>query len=459
MADRAEAPPPAEQPYPPERYCWYIVSVLMVIYIFSFTDRQILSLMVDDLKEGLDLEYDWQAGVLMGPAFGVCYALFGVLFGRLADSRGRKGLIAFGLMVWSLLTAGCGFARNFVQMALLRVGVGIGEATLSPSAYSIIADCFRKERIGTAIGFYTMGIYFGAGAAYLIGGPAVDYVRKTLPWHLPVLGEVAPWQKVFLMVGLPGLLMLPVLLLTVKEPARRGLLRSSVGKGSIAVPFSQVAAYFRLNWKTMFCHNLGFAMLSFSNYGTGAWVPSMFKRVHEWDAAQFGLIYGTVVFVAGSLGIFTGGWFADILRRRGSSDAKMRIGFIASWIWFPFGIVYPLVGNAWVSMAFLVGSVYTSSMPHGVAPAAMQEIMPNNMRGQASAIYLLIVNFIGLGVGPLLTGALTDYVFSEQNYGVEGVRYSLLSLTLVAHTVSTVLLWKGMAYYKQSLKRLEELTA
>ena len=459
MADNSTVSPPVEGQFPPERYSWYIVSVLMVIYIFSFTDRQILSLMVDDLKEGLDLKYDWQAGVLMGPAFGICYALFGVLFGRLADSRNRKGLIAFGLTVWSIMTAGCSAAGNFLQMGLLRMGVGVGEATLSPSAYSIIADCFRKERLGTAIGFYTMGIYFGSGAAYLVGGPAVDYVRTTLPWHLPILGEIAPWQKVFLMVGLPGLLMLPVLLWTVKEPTRRGLLRSNSGKATIVVPFSEVAAYFRLNWKTMVCHNVGFAMLSFSNYGTGAWVPSMFKRVHDWDSAQFGLVYGSIVFIAGALGIFTGGWFADKLKRRGYLDGNIRIGFIASWIWFPFGIAYPLVGDPWVAMAFLVGSIYTSSMPHGVAPAAMQEMMPNNMRGQASAIYLLIVNFIGLGVGPLLTGALTDYVFSEADYGVEGIRYSLLLLTLVAHTTSTALLWKGMGYYKDSLKRLEELTA
>ncbi len=451
------SPPTEEEPYPPARYSWYVVSILMIVYIFSFVDRQILSLLVSDLKTGLNLTRDWHAGFLMGPAFAVFYALCGVPFGRLADQMTRRTLVAIGLTLWSMFTVGCGVAKNFTQMALLRVGVGVGEASLSPSAYSMITDSFPCEKLGTAIGFYTMGIYFGSGMAYMVGGPAVDLVRETAPWNLPIFGLVQPWQKVFFLVGLPGLIFVPILLLTVREPLRRGV---SKAKGAAkAVPVAEVVAYLKDNWKTMLCHNVGFALLSFSNYGTGAWLPTLYNRIHGWSAGEFGLPYGMIVCVFGALGIFTGGWFADILRRRGKLDGNIRVGFVAAWIWFPFGIVYPLLDSPWLAMVLLAGSVYTSSMPHGVAPAAIQEMMPNRMRGQASSIYLLIVNMIGLAVGPLTLALMTDYVFTEADFGLEGIRYSLLATTITAHLASSWLLWKGMVYYRESLKYRERYEA
>ena len=164
-----------EPPYPSTRYAWYVVVILMVLYIFAFIDRQILSMMIGDLKEGLNLEKDWHAGFLMGPAFAIFYTLFGIPLGRLADTRNRRLIIAMGLGLWSLLTAGCGLAKNFWQMALMRVGVGVGEASLSPSAYSMIADYFPKDKLGGAIAFYGMGIYLGSGLAYVVGGQAITY--------------------------------------------------------------------------------------------------------------------------------------------------------------------------------------------------------------------------------------------------------------------------------------------
>ncbi len=454
--DPASSPPAQnEEPYPSEGYAWYVVAILTLVYVFSFVDRQILSMMVSDLKTGLNLDKDWQVGFLMGPAFAIFYTIFGIPFGRLADSGNRTKLIAFGLTVWSLMTAGCSLAKNFLTMALMRVGVGIGEASLSPSAYSIITDYFRKEKLARAIGFYGMGIYFGAGMAYLIGGRAIVWVRETEPWTVPFFGVMAPWQKVFLLVGLPGLLVVPLLLFTVREPKRRGLL----GGQAKAVPFNEVVDYIGKNWKTVVTHNVGFALLSFSSYGTGAWLPEMFKRVHGWDAAKFGTIYGIIVFIAAAAGVFTGGLLADQLAARGYRDAKVRVGFLAAWIWFPTGIIYPLISNDVLSMAFVVPTVFLAAMPFGVAPAAIQEMMPNNLRGQASAIYLFIVNLIGLAVGPLVLALLTDYLFTEAEYGLAGIRYSLLSSTVIAHIVATILLFLCMGYFKKSLDMREAAVA
>jgi MFS family permease len=444
------ANPAPDADYPPPSRAWYVVGALTVVYVFSFLDRQILSLLVEDMKTGLNLDRDWQAGFLMGPAFAVFYTLFGFPLGRLADSGTRRNLVAAGLTAWSLMTAACGFAKSFLHMALARIGVGIGEASLGPSAYSMIADLFPRHKMGAAMGFYTMGIYLGSGVAFMAGGPAVDLLRDTEPWSLPLLGAIPGWQKVFFAVGLPGVLLAPLFLWTVREPPRRGGARHAVSP-----PLREVASYFRRNAATLSLHGTGFALLSFSSYGTAAWLPTLFLRVHGWSPGEFGLPYGLIVFAFGSLGIFSGGLLADRLLRRGRRDAKMWVPWFAAWAWFPFGLVFPLLDNPYWAMTLLVGATFFTAMPNGMAPASIQEMMPNRMRGQASAIYLFINNLVGLGVGPVALGWMTDYVFTEARWGPEGVRYSLLTVTLAAHVLATVVLWKCRSCYCLSLDRLD----
>ena len=450
-----ETDPKADPPVHSDGYAWSVVGVLMVVYVFSFLDRSILSMMVEDLKTGLSLDRDWQVGFLMGPAFAIFYTIFGIPFGRLADTRSRKHIIAVGLTIWSLMTVGCGLARHFWQMAFLRVGVGIGEASLSPSAYSIISDYFEPAKLARAIAVYSSGIYLGSGLAYMIGGRAVSVLRGTEPWQLPVLGVIEGWQKVFFLVGLPGLLVVPIVLWAIAEPTRKGLVASRTDAKSTALPLSEVYAYARENWKALATHNLGFALLSFSSYGSGAWLPEMFKRVHGWDAATFGMIYGGVVFVGSASGAITGGIVADALSRRGFVDAKVRVGFIAAWAWLPFGVLFPLLDDGMTAMFVVVPAAFLASMPFGVAPAALQEMMPNNLRGQMSAVYLFVINLIGLAIGPIVLALCTDYVFTAARFGPEGIRWSLLSTTVFAHVASAILLYRGMGEYRKALARLK----
>lgn len=437
--------------YPSASYSWYVVVVLTIVYVFSFLDRQILSMMVVDLKNGLNLEHDWQVDFLMGPAFAIFYTIFGIPLGRLADSRNRKGLIAIGMTLWCLMTAGCGLTKNFLQMAILRAGVGVGEASLSPSAYSIITDYFRPEKLARGISCYSMGIYFGIGMAYLIGGKVIVYVRQTEAWNLPVVGIIEPWQKAFFFIGIPGLLIIPLLLLSVAEPRRRGLLKTREPRSNQAVPFQEVLRYIGNHWRTIVSHNVGFSLLAFSSYGSGAWLPEVFRRVHGWETDTFGLVYGITIFVCGAGGVLFGGVLADWLSSKGYRDAKIRVGFIAAWIWFPSGIAFPLLANDIMAMALVVPTVFFAAMPFGVAPAAIQELMPNNLRGRISAIYLFMINMIGLAVGPLVLALMTDYVFTEAAFGLEGIRYSLLTFTVTAHLVAGVLLWVCMGHFRDSL--------
>lgn len=440
-----------EPPYAPPRYAWYVVGVLILVYIFSFADRQLLNYLVDDIKEGLNLTEDRDVAILMGPAFAIFYAIFGFPLGWLADRMSRRWLVAMGLTVWSFMAAGCGIAKNFISFMGFRIGVGVGEASLSPSAYSIITDYFPKNKIATAISVYGTGIYIGSGMSALVGGAAIALLKKGDAWEVPVFGTVDPWQQVFVLVGLLGLLAVP-LLFTIREPLRRGVRRSASGK-TATIPQSLVFAYMRKNWKTLACHNVGFALLSFSSYGSSAWIPTFFIRNHGWSQPQIATYYGLIIMICGTAGIATGGWLADKLAKRGYRDSKMRLGLIAAIVWAPFGMLYPFVPNAYVSIALLVPAVFTASMPFGVAPAAIQEIMPNQMRGQASALYLFIVNIIGLAVGPYLLAYMSDKVFGQEN-----LHQSLFWVATTAHVLSALLLWRGLKPFVRSLGYVKEWT-
>ena len=451
------APPlQPDAPYPPLRYAWYVVAVLTFVYVFSFIDRQILNLLVKPIRRDLGIS-DTQMSLLMGFAFALFYTLCGIPLGWLADKKSRRSLIAVGFIFWSIMTAGCGLAQNFVQMLLLRMGVGVGEAALSPAAYSLISDYFPKEKRATAISVYSMGIYIGSGMAFLLGGMVVSLAETKGTWNLPLVGETRPWQVIFFIVGLPGVL-LAALMYTVREPLRRGLRMIQAADGSLhqaQVPFLETWRYILSNWKTFFCHTVGFALLSFSSYGASAWIPTMFQRNHGWTAAKAGIVYGLIVGICSTLGVVAGGRLADWMAARGRRDATMWVGFIVAVAWFPTGILYPLMSDANLVVLLMIPSAFLASAPFGVAPAAIQQIMPNEMRGQASAVYLFVINLIGLGVGPTAVAMTTDYVFHDDN----AVNYALAIVCTIAHVLAGILLWVGRKPFCDSLDRLRQWMA
>ncbi len=443
------APPTEDPPYPSERYAWYVVAILMIVYVFSFVDRQILSLLVGPIKEDLNIN-DTQMSYLMGFSFALFYTIFGIPLGRLADSKSRRTIIACGLAVWSFMSAGSGLAKTYTHLLFMRVGVGVGEAALSPSAYSLISDYFRPKRLALAISVYGTGIYIGAGMAYLLGGYVVEFATVNDAFALPIVGEIRPWQLVFFAIGIPGLFFAAVLY-TIKEPLRRGMAHKSGG----AVPMSEAVDYLKANRKTFFCHTVGFALLSFISYGSGAWIPTFFVRIHGWTASQIGVRYGIVVMIVGTLGIMSGGYFAEKLAARGYRDSKMRVGLIAAILHVPLGLLFPLMPSGWLAFAVLVPSVYMMSMPFGVAPAAIQEMMPNQLRGQASAFYLFVINLIGLGMGPTAVALCTDQLFADDNK----IHLSLLLVSSIAGLFSILLLASGLKPFRNSLTHRDEWIA
>ncbi|MBA6419305.1 MFS transporter [Pseudomonas sp. 5Ae-yellow] len=428
--------------YPTTVRAWCTVGILLVAYVLSFVDRQILNLLVGPIRADLGIN-DTQMSLLMGLSFAIFYTIAGIPLGRIADSKSRRGLIAWGVAFWSLMTAACGLAQQYWHFILCRIGVGAGEAALSPAAYSLIADSFPADRRATAISVYAMGIYLGAGMAFLLGGIVVTWANAQGPMTLPVLGIVRPWQLIFLVLGAAGL-MFCLVLLAIKEPTRKG-----VGAG-VAVPLKEVGAYLLTIRKAVLCHNFGFACLSFASYGASAWIPTFFIRTHGLTAGEVGIYYGSLVMVAGSTGIVFGGRLADYLARRGYRDANMRVGLLAAALTLLCNVVF-LVDNMPLLWAIMFFNVFTVAMPFGVAPAAIQEIMPNAMRGQASAIYLFTITLIGLGIGPTAVAMFTDYVFADDM----AIRYSIFIVASVITVGSIILLWMGLKPYREARDTLE----
>lgn len=425
-------------------YIVYLIGVLLLAYTFSFIDRQILSLLVEPMKRDLSIS-DTQMSLLQGLSFALFYTIMGLPLGRLSDSKSRRGIIACSIFVWSLMTAMCGLAKNYWHLFFARMGVGVGEAGLSPAAYSLIADSVEKQHLSKAISVYTMGIYLGGGLALIVGGAVIDWAQRFSMISLPWIGEIYTWQAVFLIVGLPGLLLVP-LMFTLKEPKREGL-------ESEAVPINLVLSYFKNNKKTVLYHNFGAAFASVAGYGALAWVPSYLIRTHHMTTGEVGLTFGLIVLFCGAGGVFIAGALADKLNRKGIIDAKIRIAMWAMMLGIIPSVLYTLTDSLTLVLVLLGLSTFFANFMMGLGPAAIQEAVPPQMRGQFSALYLFILNLIGLGLGPTLVALSTDYIFESPDL----IGYSLLLVTSLAMATSAILLKLCLPHYRVTIKQLNSV--
>src|SRR3984885_4705783 len=245
------APAPSMRPNQPKAslgYAWYVVIVLTALYMLSFVDRTILSLLVGSIKRDLGIS-DTRIGLLQGLSFALFYTIMGLPLGRLADTRSRRNLIAAGVVVWSLFTSACSIAKSFWSLFFTRIGVGVGEAGLSPAAYSLISDYFPPDRLGVAISVYYMGVFLGSSLALLVGGLVVDTMARIHTVTLPLIGTIASWRVTFLVVGAPGILG-ALLVYTIKEPVRKNMLRSAQGVAA-QLSFGQACGQMRLRWQSL----------------------------------------------------------------------------------------------------------------------------------------------------------------------------------------------------------------
>jgi MFS family permease len=438
--------PTVAAPYPPASRAWYAVFVLMLMYIFSFIDRQVISLLVEPIKRDLRMS-DTEIGLLQGLAFALLYTLLGVPIGRLADRVSRRSIIATGVLLWSVMATSCGLARNATQLFFARVGVGIGEAALSPAAYSMITDYFPREKLGRAFSVYNMGITIGSGTALLVGAFVVGAVTTSAGVDLPVIGHVRPWQLVFIVTGLPGLL-LPLLLLSVREPLRRGLLKGSGGATTV-VPFREVLRYVARNRDFYLPHFVAMGLMAMVGYGVLAWLPTALLRTYAGQVTprSVGTMMGLFILILNSTGIFVAGRVCDRLTSRGRTDAPMLVCLFAAVIVLFTSLLPPFMPTVelmWVALAI---SILPFSCYNGMGPMAVNQVTPNQLRGQVSALYLFVVNIVGMGIGPVLVPAISDYVFADP----AAIRYGLATVIILGCGGAALLLRYARPRFQQKL--------
>ena len=418
--DEGGSPIPAQGsdvPHSPA-YANYVLGVLVLLYIINYVDRQILSVLIEPIKRDLGVS-DTAMGLLSGIAFALFYTSAGIPIARLADRGSRRNVISVGVVVWSAMTALSGLAQSFAQLALARVGVGCGEAALSPASHSLITDYFPPERRATALSIYNIGGNLGIMLGFIAGG---------------FIGEAFGWRIAFLIVGLPGLAAALLARLTIREPLRGAM---EARQAESVVPSAREV--FRYMWGLRsFRHlSLSAAFYAFAAYGFVVWGATFLIRVHGMSLSESGLWMGLIQGVGGGVGTYVGGRLCD---RLGAQDARwmvwipalggaLSLPLLAVFLFWP-GKLGALAGYAPAMMfsVFFVGPSY----------ALTQSLAKLRMRAQASALVMFVMNLIGLGIAPLAVGALNDAM--QSRFGAEAVRYSLMvtgtaSLWAITHSL------------------------
>ena len=443
-----------QQPWPSSRQAWYALSVLTLVLLLAILDRQIITLLVDPIKTDLQIS-DTQLGLLMGFAFATFYILIGLPISRLTDVGNRRLIIAIGLGIWSLMTTACGLARTYWQLFAARVGVGVGEACNGPATYSLLSDYFPPKKLPVALSVLSIGFYVGAALANIIGSKVVALTSTLQATTLPWIGPMHPWQISFIIVGLPGLAVV-ALLFTVPEPKRRGLMASDGDPTNQSprrsIPLRDVAKFIWQHRKTYFPIYVGLAFRLMVTVGAAVWLPTFFQRTYGWTSQQSAFAIGLVQLPISLVGLMTGGFLAQWLAERGYADANLRVNLLSTLLVLPTAILYPLMPNPWLALVVFGFHCYCTTVGTGPLAAALQVITPNQLRAQLSAVFLLIFNLVGTGLGPLVVGFMTDHVFHDD----KALRYSLSCTAAMLVPVAIVSFWFGLKPYGQSVVRAKQ---
>lgn len=412
------------------RYANYVLFILLCVYAFNFVDRYIFAILLEDIKTEFGAS-DTVMGLLGGFAFAMIYATAGIPIARLADRGPRRTIIAVGLSFWSLMTTFCGMAQNIVQLALARIGVGLGEAAGSPPAHSLISDYFPLEKRATALSVYNMGISVGIMAGFIVGG-----------WMSQKYG----WRSAFFVCGIPGVGLAILLRTTVKEPPRGYSDAGTSDTSHHTLP--EVIRHLK-SLRSFPFFALAAAMSAFASYGFDLWSAAFLIRVHQMNTGEVGTWLGVMSGIAG-LGFVAGGYWAD---RGGRKDLRWYawVPAISTIISAPFILLFLLLPQERYALLSYLPAVFFWNMYLGPMIAICHRLVAARMRAVTSAILFFIINFVGLGAGPLVVGRLSDMLAGT--YGDLSLRYALL-LCIVGNALSAILFFTGAQRLPGDLRRL-----
>jgi len=425
------------QTYSNPLYAWFVVLVLALANCVSFIDRLILSLLVQPIKADLQIS-DTAFSLLAGAAFAIFYCGMGLLIARWADRYSRKWIITSGIVLWCSMTTLAGTARSYAQLFLYRIGVGVGEATLSPSAYSMLAGYFPPQRLSLAIGVFSAGVTAGTGLAYLLGGATIAWVMSqgTVTW--PMVGDISGWRLVMVVIGLLGL-PVALLMLFVKEPPR-------AQQGPPAT-LQETRAHFKANLARYGYVFAGYGSTAVTAFAVMTWTPALYQRQYGATPAESALTIGTVALVGGLLGAFAGGWWSDHLESKGDHRAKLRVLFYCGLGLVLPSILAPFMSTMQAHAALIFFTFFFGSAATGPAGAYVQAITPDRMRAQFGAAYQLSLVLVGATLGPFAVGFSTDFIFGDESK----VGYSMALVSTIANPIAAYLLWQA---FKRARERL-----
>jgi len=379
-----------------------VLTLLLIAYIFNFLDRQILGILTQPIKASLHLS-DAQFGALGGTAFAILYSVLGIPLALLADRTSRSAVVAGSLAVWSGFTALCGTAAGFWGMFLYRVGVGVGEAGGVAPSYALIADYFPPERRARALAVFSLGVPIGLGGGAFIGAHLAAWFG---------------WRAAFVIMGAAGVILAPVLRWVVRDVPREASVAAPAPLRSVFPMVAKKPAF----WLLAF----GASASSLCGYGLALWTPSIMMRSFDLSLIQAGNFLASLVIIGGCAGVFAGGWFADRLGRM-DRGWYAKLPAIAWLITAPTFVAGYLAPNLWIAWPLLLIPNALNILWLGPVVTAVQHLVPRHMRSTASASFLLINNLIGLGVGPLLIGRLSDAM--KETYGADALRYAAVACT------------------------------
>jgi MFS family permease len=429
---RAVAVAPA---WPSPMRAWATVFLLVAAYATAFVDRQILALLVEPVSRDLGIT-DTQFSLLTGLAFTFFYTIMGIPFAWLADRGSRRNLILVAMVFWSAMTAACGMANSFATLFLARIGVGVGEAGLSPAAYSMIADSFPPARRARPLGVYAIGAIIGVGLAFIIGGAVIQWANSAPPVTLPLVGELKTWQLAFFAVSVPGPLLV-LLMLPLREPQRHE--KPAVIDGGS----TSFGGFLRERWLVFSLLSAGYSVIGVSIAAYMMWAPAFMMRSYGWPISRVGAVYGSILLVCSTTGIMLGGWWSDRLIAQGYKDAPLRVTMIGGLLALPFAVAAPWAPTGTLAMATIAVMSLLFGLTQGLPAASLQAIAPNRLRARVMALYLLVGNIVAFTVGPTGVALISDYWLRDPSK--IGIAIGMLSAVVVPLGVLSI--WLARARF------------
>ena len=426
--------------WPKPIYAWFFTSILLFAYIISFIDRQMINYLVVPIKEDMGLT-DFEISFIQGWGFVLAYVIFSIPFGRIVDKVNRVRVLIGGIVIWSVATAACGFSKNSWQLVLSRSGVGAGEAALTPASWSIISDLFPVERRSFPMSIYLMGPYIGQGLSLLFGAQILRIYNEPVTLFESMI--IQPWQIIFLIIAVPGIV-LGLFMFTLKDPKRKeGLTDEKEENESIKEVFSYVikniGAYMPLL--------IGSAFIIVLLYGVQSWVPTFLHRIHGWEHTRIGDQYGLVALFAGSLGVISGPIFERYLTKLNFNPPIIILCIITA---IALTIIGPITFLSLNSDIVLIGIFITSffiTLPLALFATSLQNITPNQYRGVVSGLYVFTVNITGYGLGPMAVAFFTDKVFKSEM----AIDLSMATMFLICGPISFLIFYFGRKPFARAL--------